>query len=115
MALLDELRTSLRVTHTLTDDEILMWMNMAFADMARCGVREELLSPTSPDPMVWAAVTCFVKGSYGFDNSEAAMFHQRYLWIVTNLMNSDANECDETEDDEASDESQESTDDGDGS
>ncbi len=97
MALLDEVRTSLRVTHTMTDDEISMLISMAFADMARCGVRSELLSETDPSPMVKAAVTCFAKGNYGFDNNEAAMFHQRYLWIVTSLMNSDMNECAEEE------------------
>ncbi len=109
MALLDEVRTSLRVTHTLTDDEISMWISMAFADMARCGVRSELLSETDPSPMVKAAVTCFAKGNYGFDNNEAAMFQQRYLWIVTSLMNSDMNECAEEDTDEES--ADESTDD----
>lgn len=91
MALLDDVRTSLRVTSGMTDGEIQMWIDAAIADMRRCGVDELLLSEEALDPIAKSAVTCFVKANYGYDNSEAPRFMEMYTMQLTALLNSDAN------------------------
>lgn len=91
MALLDDARLALRVTSTLTDDEIQMWVDAALADMERVGVRTELLDEDQPSAMVRSAVICFVKGQYGYDNPEAPRFLDSYRLTVAGLLNSQAN------------------------
>lgn len=101
MSLLDDVRVALRVTHEMTDVEIQGYIDMAFADMSRVGIRQSLLDPESPNPMVRHAVVMFCKGSYGFDNSEGERFLMAYNTTVTALMNSKFNECADDEDTES--------------
>ena len=92
MALLDEMRTSLRVVSDMTDDEIQMWVDAAIADMRRCGVKDSLLEQESLSPLAKSAVTCFVKGQYGYDNDEAPRFMDTYRMLLVGLLNSKSNE-----------------------
>lgn len=92
MALLDDVRLSLRVVSEATDDEIQMWINAAIADMQRCGVKPELIDESDPSPLVKSAVTCFVKAQYGYDNSEAPRFMESYVMMLAGLLNSKSNE-----------------------
>ena len=92
MALLDEVRTSLRVTSDLTDGEIQMWIDAAIEDMRRCGVRDELLDEDDLNPIAKSAMTCFVKAQYGYDNPEADRFMASYTAMLTGLLNSKSNE-----------------------
>ena len=92
MALLDEMRLRLRVTTTLTDGEIEDEISAAFADMRRCGVKEELLDPESPSPLVRHAVALYCKAYYGYDNSERPQFIAAYERTLCDLLNSKANE-----------------------
>lgn len=94
MALLDDIRTAVRVTSTATDSELAMWRDAAIADMRRCGVKDELLDESLEtfDPLVRSAVVCFVKGNYGYDNSEAPRFMAAYKSVLAALLNSTANE-----------------------
>ncbi len=120
MALIDDVRTCLRVTSELTDVEIQMWINAAIADMSRCGVKSDLLVEETMNSLVKSAVVCFVKGQYGYDNSEAPRFLDSYRLMLAALLNSSSNEYlypeeeDDSSDDstdDSSDESSESTDD----
>ena len=61
MALIDDVRQCLRVTSEMTDAEIRMWIDAAVADMARCGVKEDLLVQESMNSLAKSAVVCFVK------------------------------------------------------
>lgn len=92
MALLDEVRTCLRVTSTLTDTEIQMWINAAIEDMRRCGVKDALLVESTMNSLAKSAVVCFVKAQYGYDNSEAPRFLESYGIMLAALLNSKSNE-----------------------
>lgn len=92
MALLDDVRSCLRVTSTLSDAEIQMWIDAAVADMRRCGVKPELLDKTRMSPLAKSAVTCFVKAQYGYDNDEAQRFLSSYSDMLASLLNSNSNE-----------------------
>ena len=92
MQLLDYAKQALRVTSDMTDEEIQIWIDAGIADMRRCGVRDELLEAEVMDPIVRAAVICFVKAQYGYDNAEAVRFMQPYTSMLTGLLNSKSNE-----------------------
>ena len=92
MALIDDVRTCLRVTRTATDAEVRMWIDAAKADMRRCGVHDSLLVEETMSSLAKSAVVCFVKGQYGYDNSEAPRFLESYRMMLAGLLNSKANE-----------------------
>lgn len=92
MALLDDVRGCLHITSTLMDAEIQMWIDAALADMRRCGVKAELLVPETMNSLAKSALTCFVKGHYGYDNSEAPRFLESYRAMLAGLLNSRSNE-----------------------
>lgn len=94
MTLLSDMKISLRVSSDVTDSEIRMWIDAALGDMARVGIREELLNPDDYDSMpalVKAAVACYVKANYGYDVAERPQFEDSYRRIVCGLLNSPAN------------------------
>lgn len=91
MALKDDVKVAVRVSHAATDSEIEMWIAAAFADMERVGIKEALLDEDDPAPLVKAAVTCYVKASYGYDVEERPQFMDSYRRIVCDLLNSSAN------------------------
>lgn len=92
MALIDDVRVCLRVTHDATDSEIQMWIDAALEDMRRCGVREYMLDENTMNSLARSAVTCFVKANYGYDNSEAERFIESYRMMLAGLLNSSYNE-----------------------
>lgn len=93
MALLDEMRTRLRVTTDLTDPEIDDEINAAIADMRRCGVKEALLDADKPAPLVKHAVAMYCHAYYGMDNAtERPQFIAAYERTLCDLLNSKANE-----------------------
>lgn len=95
MALLDEVRTWLRVSADVYDAEIATLIESALTDMRRVGVREELLDPDSLYPLAKKAVMVYAKAQFGFDNKEADRFMLSYQQTVADLLNSSANEMDE--------------------
>ena len=110
MSLLDEARVVVRVCHNKTDVEIQAYIDAALEDMRRVGVRESLLDPEALTPLAKMAAFDYVEAHYGHDNpKEFPMWWERYLFTVTSLMNSSANECDE---DDVPDECEDATDDG---
>ena len=93
MALIDDVRVSLRVVSDMTDVEVQGLIDAAVQDMRRVGVRAELLTTESLNPLAKCAVVMFAKANYGFDNNDSDRYWQRYHWAVNALMNSSANEC----------------------
>lgn len=91
MGLLDEVKVALRVKGSATDSEIETWIAAAKADMMRVGVKPNLLSEQSMDPLAKAAVIAYAKAAYGYDVEERALFEAAYRSIVISLMNSSAN------------------------
>lgn len=88
MALLDDVKVSLRLSTEAMDSEVSMLIAAAKADMRRVGVPEGMLEDDSMDPYVKCAVTEFVKARFGYDNSEAARFDESYRQIVRDVLNS---------------------------
>lgn len=105
MALLDDIKLSLRVTSDMFDAEVNNLINAAFGDMQRVGVSSVYTdeaslaaSAASTDKDVKAAaalakqaIVCYCKANFGYDNSEANRFKTSYRQTVADLLNSYAN------------------------
>lgn len=96
MSLIDDVRTSLRVTTALTDDEVQTYIDFALFDMENKGVKPEFISreeygETVYPAIVRTAVIAYCKASYGYDNSEANRFLRVYDSIVASLLNGSQN------------------------
>lgn len=102
MSLVDDIKLSLRIVTEDFDPEIRALADAAMADMARVGVRAELLELDEDgnllrrDALVWQAVVAFCKSRFGFDNGDAGRFEEAYYRTVVDLMNSTANAADDS-------------------
>lgn len=95
MALLDDIRKSLRLSSDVLDEEVQMLIGSALYDMERVGVNPALLQVDEDEglsnPFVKNAVTAYCKAHFGYDNSEAMRFDDSYRRIVCDLLNSSEN------------------------
>jgi len=98
MALLDEVRTALRVSTTLTDGEIGTYIGTALFAMQNSGVNPEFLADDADDgkdymPIVKTAIINFCKAQYGRDieASERNACIASYRSIVASLLNGKQN------------------------
>ena len=97
MALLDEVRTAVRVTTATTDGEILIYINSALAQMEMRGVNPEYLAEDANDgdyhDLVKDAVICYCKARYGRDveASERNACMSSYNSITASLLNGKQN------------------------
>ena len=97
MALIDDIKVSLRVVSPKFDSEVEMLIGAALYDMERVGVNPALLELDENGDLakgnkyVKMAVTTYCKAGFGYDNSEAARFDGAYKLIVNNLLNSSEN------------------------
>lgn len=58
MAILDDARTAVRITHTSLDDELNGYISACKADLARAGISSEI---TESDPLVHQAIILYVR------------------------------------------------------
>lgn len=99
MALLDDVRTALRVTTSLTDGEISTYIDAALFDMQNKGVRPEFLAEDADADaedymtIVKTAVIVYCKALYGRDveASERNACASTYRSIVASLLNGKQN------------------------
>lgn len=96
MALLDDIRASLRISSAKFDAEAQMLVDAAVYDMERTGVNPALLQvdPETGDfgnAFVKHAVTTYCKAHFGYDVDEAMRFDDSYRRIVCDLLNSAEN------------------------
>lgn len=99
MALLDDVRTALRVTTAKTDGEISTYIGTALFDMENKGVKPEFLAEDATTekndymPIVKTAVINYCKAQYGRDveASERNACMSSYRSIVTSLLNGKQN------------------------
>ena len=99
MALLDDVKTALRVTTSKTDGEVEIYIATALLDMGNKGVKPELLAADADAetgdymPIVKTAVMCYCKAHYGRDveASERNACLASYRSIVTSLLNGKQN------------------------
>ena len=97
MALLDDVRTALRVTTEKTDGELSTYIGTALFDMGNKGVAPEFLAEDASDgdymPIVKTAVINYCKAQYGRDveASERNACLSSYRSIVASLLNGKQN------------------------
>ena len=95
MALLDDIKASLRVSSEAMDSEVQMLIDAALYDMERAGVNPALLDVAPGGDLgnafVKHAVTTYAKANFGYDVDEAARFNDSYRRIVCDLLNSSQN------------------------
>jgi hypothetical protein len=95
LALLDDIRTALRITADVYDGEVRMLIDSALYDMERVGVNPALLQADAEGELanahVRTAVTCYCKANFGYDVDEADRFMDAYDRIVCGLLNSSEN------------------------
>lgn len=109
MALIDDIKVSLRITTDAFNAEVQMLIDSALYDMERTGVNPALLALENgvlANAFVKNAVTAYCKAHFGYDNSEAERFDDSYRRIVCDLLNSSQNiaaiePSDDTEADDA--------------
>lgn len=89
MALIDDIKLSLRVTTDALDAEVQAYIDAALYDMERVGVDLDLLN--SDNAFVKTAIIAYCKAQFGYDNSEANRFDEAYRRIVCDLLNSSEN------------------------
>lgn len=112
MALLDDIRTAVRVspvpiadesgiepdaegwTATYTSDfdsELQDLIYAALADLTRVGIRPSLLDTESLYPLAKQAIVLYAKANFGYDNDERSEFLKCYDRTVVDMLNSTAN------------------------
>jgi len=95
VALLDDIKVSLRVSSQAMDAEVQMLIDAALYDMERAGVNPALLTPGEDgdisNAFVKHAVTAYCKSGFGYDNAEAGRFDDSYRRVVCDLLNSSEN------------------------
>lgn len=102
MALLDDVKVTLRVGHDATDSEVRDLIAAAVFDMANKGVSTMWLGTDPMDPsfavedidegalpvMAKRAIITYAKANYGYDNDEAERFMESYDSMVCSMLNS---------------------------
>ena len=82
MALLEKVKTALRVSNNALDEaEIMPLIEAAKKDLYLAGV----VTLNESDPLIIRAVTVYVKGQFGYDNPEAERFDQVFESLKNKL------------------------------
>lgn len=89
MALIDEVRSAVRVSDGYYDSELETLIESALFDMQNKGVLKEFIGDTEDDypAIVKQAIVLFAKANFGLDNGEADRFMKTYDIIVRSLLN----------------------------
>lgn len=87
-SLLAKVKTSLRISHSALDGDVLDTINACFADLRMCGVQAPLTAENCPmvEPLVLNAVKLYCKASYTDDPVKAARFQTGYDALKSCLM-----------------------------
>lgn len=81
MALIDDVKTALRITADEFDGEITGLIDAAMADLQQAGI----YTPDETDPLIKRAVILYCKAHFGYDNPEAERFQQSYEMLKNHL------------------------------
>ena len=78
-ALLDKVKTSLRISHTALDEDVLDSIRACLADLQGCGVRSDKVDiQQGLDPLILNAVKIYCKEAYTDDTAKAARYREGY-------------------------------------
>lgn len=81
MALIDDIKTALRISNTAYDTEIQDLIDTCKADLQLCG----LLVVDETDPLIKRAITVYVKANFGWDNPDSEKLQQSYEMLKKHL------------------------------
>lgn len=99
-SLLSKVKKSIRITHTVLDDDILDNIAACVADLRGCGVSVTKLDTTKElDPLILNAVKLYCRQEYTDDPAKAARFQEGYDSLKSFLMMSAGYREEEVSDD----------------
>lgn len=81
MALLDDVKTTLRISNTAFDTEISDLILSAKADLQLAGI----LTPDETDALTKRAITIYCKANFGWDNPDSDKLNQSYEMLKNHL------------------------------
>lgn len=86
-SLLSKVKKSIRITHTVLDDDILDNIAACVADLRGCGVSAAKLDTTKElDPLILNAVKLYCRKEYTDDPAKAARYQEGYDSLKSFLM-----------------------------
>lgn len=83
MALIDDVKQSLRITNTALNTEIQDLIDSAKADLELSGVLVDKIVDT--DTLIKRAITLYSKSNFGLDNPDSEKYQASYLSLKTHL------------------------------
>ena len=92
--ILQRVKLSLRISHTVLDEDISADIDACIADLKICGVVN-----TSPaDPLIFNAVKLYCRAQYTDDTAKAAAYMERYNALKSCLMMAEGYGWEDTDD-----------------
>lgn len=83
MAIIDDVKTSLRISNIAYNNEITDLINAAIADLKLSGITAE--SAVDTDPLIKRAITTYVKANFGWNNPDADRLQKSYDMIKAHI------------------------------
>lgn len=84
MALIDDIKTALRISNTAFDSEITDLISAARSDLVLSGILESKVNDDT-DPLIKRAITVYVKANFGWNNPDAEKLQQSYNMLKSHL------------------------------
>lgn len=85
--LLAKIKTSLRISHDVLDDDLRDTITACLADLKVCGVTQPVdTDPLQTDPLILNAIKLYCRKEYTDDPGKAAVYQQRYDSLKSCLM-----------------------------
>jgi len=81
MALIDDIKTALRISNTAFDSEISDLISAAKKDLELSGI----LNVDETDPLIKRAITVYVKANFGWNNPDSEKLQQSYNMLKAHL------------------------------
>ena len=80
--LLNKVKTNLRISHSVLDDDLADTVEACLKDLEVCG----LVSPQPTDPLILNAIKLYCRAAYTDDTGKAAAYQARYDALKSCLM-----------------------------
>ena len=80
--LLNKVKTNLRISHSVLDDDLTDTVDACLRDLKVCGIAD----PQPTDPLILNAIKLYCKTAYTDDTDKAAAYQARYDALKSCLM-----------------------------
>jgi hypothetical protein len=80
--LLNKVKTNLRISHSVLDDDLADTIESCLQDLKVCGVQD----PVVTDPLILNAIKLYSRAAYTDDTDKAAAYQARYDALKSCLM-----------------------------